>query len=203
MGLHIYFGYFIGAAIAGLICWRLGFRRRTEVGPGMWWTLVLVGFALMMWSAFHSTMPSFAPRITAITTVSSCVKEEHRRSIRFTIHLDQGPGGPIFLDTEIVGPMCWLSSRQRSSNIYKIDYLDAPGLDGEKEVVAISVLEGPDKGWHSEVDSRPFGLWLGIPVGGALVSLGLFGLKLRGKDLKKCRIEDKRESRATGRASNL
>jgi hypothetical protein len=195
MGLHIYFGYFIGAAVAGVICWRMGFRRRAEVTPETWWILLLIGFVLMMWSALHSTMPSFARRVTAISTVSSCVTVEHRRSIKFVIHLDQGPGGPIYLDTQLVAPCCRKSSGQRTGNIYKIVYLDTPDLDGNKEAIAISVLDGPDKGWHREVDARPFGLWLGIPIGSTLGLLGMIGLKLENQDLKKCRIEDKKAER--------
>lgn len=202
MIIHIYFGYFLGAAIAGLVSWRLGFRRRAEVAPSIWWTLLLAGFVLWIWSALHSTMPSLAPRITAITTVSSCTKEEHRRSMKFTIHLDQAPGGPIFLDTGIVAPMCWSSSRQRSGNIYKIDYLDKPNIGGMKEAIAISVIAGPDKGWHSEVDARPLGLWLGIPIGSAVGVLGMVGLSLRKKDLKKCRIETKRAERRSTRPAS-
>lgn len=199
--MHIFFGYFLGAAVAGLIIWRLGFRRRAGIEPGEWWTLFLIGFAICFWAALHSTMPSFARRITTVTTVSSCTVEEHRRSIKFTIHLDQAPGGPVYLHTEIVGPMCWNSGRYRSNNVYQITYLDAPGPDGNKEAVAISVVSGPDKGWHGEVDARPFGLWLGIPIGAAVGCLGLAGLKLRAKDLQKCRIEDKRAEAQTRRAA--
>jgi hypothetical protein len=87
--------------------------------------------------------------------------------------------------------------------VYKIDYLNSPDLDGEKEAIAISVLDGPDKGWHRELDARPFGLWLGMPIGAALSVLGMIGLNLRRKDLKKCRIEDKRAARPTRTGSKL
>lgn len=56
----------LGIAVALAVFFTLGARRRAHIPPIVWWLCLIVGAVTVMYGLFHSTAPSFAPRITAI-----------------------------------------------------------------------------------------------------------------------------------------
>ncbi len=183
----------IGAGLAALTNrFLLNPERRLEIPPGGCWLCLLCSGFAGMWVAIHTTMPSLATRVTVVGYADDCVEVRSgtgpRASSKFQFRFipeDGGSGGPVDLESEMPGPMCWLSTRRHDRRRYRITYLATSNRSLRNEVIETTVLAGPDTGWHSPSDARPLGLWLAMPPLFALTYLGMFALSSRRKDEKK------------------
>lgn len=148
----------------------------------IWW-LCLLGAVTCFYGLSHSTEPSFRPRITVIGKASDCVEERVGRSFKFAFRFVPEGGSPTRIETRIIMPH-WGSAQKFNAQTLRIVYLNAPARDTSNEVIDIEILNRDSAGWHDSLDARPFGIWLGIPIGAALASLGLFGIRYRTDDRK-------------------
>jgi hypothetical protein len=135
----------------------------------------------------HSTIPSFAARITAVGKAYDYVQREihtgyHHDSIYGFLFVPEG-GQPIDIETEIILPG-WADPAIFNGRIFRVVYLQDTKRTLKNEAVDIEILSGKHSGYHESLDARPFGTWLGIPVGAAFLGFGLFGLKYMKDDAK-------------------
>jgi hypothetical protein len=156
---------------------RNGAKKYTPAGL-IWALLCLMGFGLAGFSGANSTTPSSAPRTTLTGAAANCI--EHRRgrgSFTYSFVLTPTTGVPVRLETRIKAPICWQGGGTGSDAAeYRVVYLDDQDRDLRNEAIQVDVVHGQNAGWQGAVDSRPFGLWLGIPAGLALIVVGAIGM---------------------------
>jgi hypothetical protein len=86
-------------------------------------------------------------------------------------------GVPVRLESRIKEQVCWEGSETRSgSGVYRVVYFDDPDRDLQRKAIQIDVVQGQNTGWHGAVDAHPFGFWLGVPIGIALIVVGGIGM---------------------------
>ncbi|HTD54457.1 MAG TPA: hypothetical protein VK670_03690, partial [Silvibacterium sp.] len=100
-----------------MVCGLLGFgpgwaifcllraKRRARIPPAGWWLSLILGAVIFVYGESHSTMPSFAPRITAVGKAYDYVQRElgagrHRDTIYGFRFVPEG-GEPINIETKI------------------------------------------------------------------------------------------------------
>ena len=142
-----------------------------------WWSLSLAGFVLAGFSGAKSTVPSSAPRVTITGLAEGCVRHViGRGNYIYLFQVKPLQGLPVSVATRIKSPPCWSDDSLGSDGrVYRIVYLDDANRKLKNEAISIEVIKGQDAGWRSGVDARPFGLWLGIPAGVALIIWGGVG----------------------------
>lgn len=177
-----------GLAVAFSIYRALGARRRAAVSPVIWWACLVIGVVAGGYGLSHSTVPSFAPRVTAVGTTYDFY---HRKSgkdswdgFRF---VPDGGGAPILMETEIMQPG-WATPSFNGRTI-RVTYLQDEHRSLKNEVIEEAILTGTHAGYHDAYDARPFGRWLFLPLGGAIAGLGYLGLRSMGDDDKKVAAE--------------
>jgi hypothetical protein len=137
----------------------------------VWWSVGLAGSAVAGISGANSTMPSTAPRLTVSGLAQGCAQQTiGRGNCIYSFLLMRTNAPSISLSTHIELPICWSGpSTDSDGRLYRVKYLADPSRTLKNEAISIEVLAGPNSGWQSSVDARPFGLWLGIPTGLALI----------------------------------
>ena len=141
---------------------------------------MLLGAVICSYGLSHSTAPSFAPRIAAIGKASDCVEEDGRR-FWFRFRFVPEGASPTEIETPLIMPH-WGNAQKFNSRTLRIVYLNDMARDPRNEAVDIEILDGDSAGWHDSLDARPFGIWLGIPIGSALAGFGYFGIRYRKDD---------------------
>ena len=181
-------GTFIGSCLLGLavalaVFFPVGAKRRARI-PGLaWWVCIIVGVVTCFFGLSHSTVPSFARRITAVGTASNWIEKRVGRSFKFAFRFVPEGGSPIDMETLIIVPH-WGNAGTFNQRKLRIVYLDDIARNPINEAIDIAILDGPDAGWHDSLDARPFGVWLAIPIGAALGGFGYFGIRYRKDDMK-------------------
>jgi len=165
----------VGAGLAAAIFYLLGARRRAWIPRLPWWLYLLIGSVPGFYGLSHSTIPSFSTPTTAVGKAYGYVnRESHTRhgtdygAFRF---LPEG-GEAINIETEIILPD-WGSPIDFDGRTFRVVYLkDDTYRFLKNEAVDITILSGKHTGFHDSHDARPFGSWLGLPIGAALIALG-------------------------------
>jgi hypothetical protein len=134
-----------------------------------------------MYGMSHSTVPSFAPRITAVGKASDCIEKSVGRSNKFVFRFVPEGGSPINIETVIIMPH-WGNDGKFNGRTLRIVYLNDIARSPSNEAIDIEILDGDNAGWHDSLDARPFGVWLGIPIGAALGGFGYFGIGYKKDD---------------------
>jgi hypothetical protein len=62
--------------------------------------------------------------------------------------------------------------------------------EAKNEAIDIEILSGKNAGFHDSYDARPFGKWLGIPIGAALGIFGFVGLRYMKDDAESAASSD-------------
>jgi hypothetical protein len=171
-----------GFALAGGILFCAYADRATALftAPKLaWWPCVILGGVVGLVAAVQSTDPSFAPRITVTGRAFGCYTEHIGRSYKNLFRFEPASGGQISIQTKIWGPMCRATSKYFDDRTYRIVYLDDTKRSVSNEAISIEVISGKDVGCHDDLDARPLGKWLGVPIGASLAYIGLFGIRAR------------------------
>ena len=135
-----------------------------------------------MYGLSHSTVPSFAQRITAVGKAYDHVERRQGRDTYYGFRFSPDGGGePIDIETEIILPG-WGVPEIFNGRTFRVVYLQDSKRSLKNEAIDIEIMSGRDAGFHDSYDARPVGKWLGIPVGAALGAFGYFGLRYMKDD---------------------
>jgi len=189
------YGIFIGFSLLGMaaaiaVFYSLGAKRRASIPSSFWWGCLPVGAVACFYGLSHSTAPSFAPRITAVGKAYDHVQRGSGRDRYYGFRfLPDNGGEPVDIETTIILPD-WSAPKTFNGRTFRVVYLQSANRAMKNEAVDIQILTGEHAGFHDSVDARPVGAWLGIPIGGALVALGYFGLNIKDDDTSTPSDED-------------
>jgi hypothetical protein len=172
----------IGMAAALVVIIPLKAKRRASIPAFVWWLCVILGAAACGYGLFQSTTPSFATRITAVgRTYDSAEHSQGRSTSYFSFRLVPDSGQPVDIETRLIIPS-WGNPSIFNGRTFRVVYLDENNRGLKNEAIDIEILSGQHAGFHDTLDARPFGKWLGIPLGAAVGFFGFFGLKYRNDD---------------------
>ncbi len=180
-------GSFLGFCLLGLaaalaVFFPLGAKRRARIPSFYWWACLVLGGVLCMYGLSHSTVPSFAQRITAVGKAYDHVERRQGRDTYYGFRFSPDGGGePIDIETEIILPG-WGVPEIFNGRTFRVVYLQDSKRSLKNEAIDIEIMSGRDAGFHDSYDARPVGKWLGIPVGAALGAFGYFGLRYMKDD---------------------
>ena len=170
-----------GIAVALAVFFPLGAKRRAYISPLISWCCLIAGAATCMHALFHSTAPSFAPRVTAIGKAYDYVERTRGRDTYYGFRFVPDGGELINIETEIILPG-WADPAIFNGRTFRVVYLQDSKRIPRNEAIEIEIVSGRHAGYHESLDARPTGTWLGIPIGAALGAFGFFGLKYRKDD---------------------
>jgi len=185
------FAHFMGFALLGFspalaIFFLLGAKRRACIPPLAWWLSLILGAVICFYGLFHSTIPSFSTRITAVGKFYNYVEREgYRGDTTYSFRFVPEGGEAINIHTRILLP-----HRGMDGRTYRVVYLKDDDRRLKNEAVDITILSGEDTGFHDSLDARPFGSWLAIPVGVAFFGFGMIGLRYRKDDANPAASDD-------------
>lgn len=171
----------LGIAVALAVFFTLGARRRAHIPPIVWWLCLIVGAVTVMYGLFHSTAPSFAPRITAIGKAYDYVERRRGRDTYYGFRFVPDGGESVNIETEIIIPD-WGTPAVFNGRTFRLVYLQDSKRILKNEAIDIEILAGKHAGFHDSLDARPNGEWLGIPIGSIFGAFGFFGLRYRKDD---------------------
>lgn len=170
------------------IYFLVGAKRRAWIPPLGWWLSLVVGAIIGFYGMSHSTVPSFAPRITSMGTAYDYVEREihsgyHHDTIYGFRFVPEGGGGrgPINIETEISLPDTAHPAIFNGQTL-RVVYLADSERVLKNEAIDIEILSGRHAGFHSSLDARPTGAWLAVPVGCAFLGFGMAGLRSMKED---------------------
>lgn len=189
MNYAFYLGFcLLGAGLTAAIFFLLGAKRRAWIPRLPWWLYFLLGTVPMFYGLSHSTIPSFSTPITAIGKAYAFVQRgsyaRHGRYWREFVY--EGfrfvPEGreAIDIETNIRLPDGGIPM-DFDGRTLRVVYLKDSYRVLQNEAVDITILSGKHTGFHDSRDARPFGSWLGLPIGAAFIALGYL-LYYYGKD---------------------
>jgi hypothetical protein len=164
------------------VFFTLGTKRRAYIPQIVWWLCLMVGAVAVIFSLFHSTAPSFAPRVTAIGKVYDYVELKRGRDTYYSFRLVPITGEPINIETAIIVPD-WGTPEIFNGRTFRVVYLQDGERSLKNEAIDIEILVGKHSGFHDALDARPGGTWLGIPIGAVFGAFGLLGLRYRKDDI--------------------
>jgi hypothetical protein len=182
---------FMGCGLLGLIStfaifFLLGAKRRARIPYLAWWLSLILGAVLCFYGLSHSTIPSFSTRITAVGKFYDYVEREgYRGDTTYGFRFVPEGGEAISIHTRILLP-----HRGMDGRTYRVVYLKDDNRRLKNEAVDITILSGKDTGFHDSLDARPFGSWLGIPIGVAFFGFGMGGLRYRKDDANPAASDD-------------
>ena len=187
-------GYFVGGWLAGAMVafalfFSLGIRRRARVPSFAWWFSISVGFITCLYCELHSAAPSFAQPITVIGKAYNCVEHRVGKGHKFSFTACPQDGGSLAIETRIALPG-WKSPADFDGRTLRIAYLPDRDRNPSNEAIDVAILSGKHEGWRDSLDARPFGRWLGVPIGGAVAALGMLGLRYRKDDIRNASSTD-------------
>lgn len=184
------YAHFMGCALLGFIpalaiFFLLRAKRRAWIPAFVWWLFLILGAVVCMYGRFHSTVPSFSTRITAVGKAYDYVQREihtgyHHDTVYGFRFVPEG-GQPIHIETEIILPG-WGDPAIFNGRTFRVVYLQDTKRALKNEAIEVEILSGEHAGYHKSLDVRPMGAWLGIPVGAAFLGFGLMGLKYMKDD---------------------
>jgi hypothetical protein len=180
-------GTFMGSSLLGLaaglaVFFPLGAKCRARIPSLVWWVCMGLGVILCFYGLSHSTVPSFAPRITAIGKAYDHVERRHGRDTYYGFRFLPSEGSePVDIETSIILPG-WARPEVFNGRTFRVVYLQSNTRALKNEAIDIEILSGRDTGFHDSVDARPIGAWLAIPIGAALGAFGFFGVKYMKDD---------------------
>ena len=172
----------IGMAAALAVVIPLKAKRRASIPAFVWWLCIILGAVACGYGLFQSTAPSFATRITAVgRTYDSAEHPQGRSTSYFSFRLVPDSGQPVDIETRLIIPS-WANPSIFNGRTFRVVYLDENNRGLKNEAIDIEILSGQHAGFHDSLDARPFGAWLGIPLGAALGCFGVLGLRYRKGD---------------------
>jgi hypothetical protein len=178
-----------GAIVALAVFFPLGAKRRAWIPPLAWWLCLGIGVVVLMCGLSHSTVPSFAKRITAVGKAYDCVEIHQGRDFHFDFRFVPDGSWPTQVESQIILPG-WGNPAVFNGRTLRIVYLGDSSRALRNEAIDIEILSGRDTGFHDFLDARPFGRWLGIPIGAALGIFGFVGLRYMTDDAAAAALED-------------
>lgn len=173
----------LGLAVAMAVFFTLGPRRRAHIPLVVWWFCLTAGAVTVMYSLFHSTAPSFGPRITATGKAYDYVERRRGRDTYYGFRFIPDGGESVNIETEIIIPD-WGTPAIFDGRTLRLVYLQDSKRSLKNEAIDIEILAGKHTGFHDSLDARPVGEWLGIPIGAVFGALGFFGLRYRKDDTR-------------------
>jgi hypothetical protein len=178
-----------GIAAALAVFFPLGVKRRACISPFVWWLCLILGVVACMFALFNSTAPSFATQIRATGKAYNCRERKLGRDTHFGFLFVPDGAEPLNIETEIILPG-WANPAVFDGRTFRVVYLQDSQRALTNEAIDIEILSGRDTGFHNSLDARPVGVWLGIPIGTALIAFGFFGLRYRKDDAISARDPD-------------
>jgi hypothetical protein len=171
----------LGLVVAMAIFFPLGAKRRASIPSLVLWFCLVAGGVTCMYGLSHSTAPSFAPRITATGKAYDCEERKQGRDSKFVFSFVPDEGDQVNIETRIAVPG-WARPERFNGRTLRVVYLRDAHRSLSNEAIDIRILSGDGVGFHDFLDTRPGGVWLGVPIGAALASFGFFGLKYMKDD---------------------
>jgi hypothetical protein len=171
----------LGITVALAVFFTLGAKRRAHIPPIIWWLCLIVGTVTVMYGLFHSTAPSFGPRITAIGKAYDYVERRRGRDTYYGFRFIPDGGESVNIETEIIIPD-WANPAAFNGRTFRVVYLQDSKRSLKNEAIDIEILAGKHAGFHDSLDARAVGEWLGIPIGAVFGAFGFFGLRFRKDD---------------------
>jgi len=151
----------------------------------------------LLFSLATSAPPSFAHRIAVIGKIHDLTDVREYKASKFSFFFESEDGTMLHSETRIILPH-WGNNSYHERRTYRVVYLDDAKRDPVNEAIDIAIIDGPDIGWHNSRDVRPFGKWLGIPLGGALIASGFFVGSNRAGKRKATQEEEQAANVASG-----
>jgi hypothetical protein len=185
------YAHYIGCALLGFgpalaIFFLLGAKRRVRIPSLALWLSFILGAVICFYGLFHSTIPSFSTRISAVgKAYDYTAREGYRGDTTYGFRFVPEGGEAINIHTRILLP-----HRGMDGRTCRVVYLKDDNRRLQNEAVDITILSGEDIGFHDSLDARPFGSWLAIPVGGAFFGFGILGLRYRKDDANPAASDD-------------
>jgi hypothetical protein len=187
------YAYFLGGCFLGVIpaltiVFLLGAKRRARIPLFAWWLSLILGVVICFYGMSHSTIPSFSTRITAVGKAYDYVPHisgSRHSNVYDSFRFVPEGGEAVNIETTIVLPG-W----ETNGRMLRLVYLKDSKRVLKNEAVDITILSGKYRGYHDSLDARPFGSWLGIPIGAAVLFFGYTGLRYRKGDAKSTASDD-------------
>lgn len=193
MNYAFYLGFcLLGAGLAAAIFFLLGAKRRAWISRLPWWLYFLLGSVPLFYGLSHSTIPSFSTPITAVGKAYDYLRRGTSRghgNIYGGFRFVPEGGEAINIETQIILPDEG-TPEDFNGRALRVVYLKDSHRVLLNEAVDITILSGKHTGFHDSIDARPFGSWLGLPIGAAFIALGYL-LFCRGKDDAESAASDK------------
>jgi hypothetical protein len=182
-------GYYTLFSMLGMfaslaVFYPLGAKRRARIPRFVWWISIVGGSIVAIFGLQYATVPSFAPRVTAVGKAYNHVEVRRGRDTHYGFDFVPSGSEPIHLETSIILPG-WGNPDVFNGRTFRVIYLQSTTRPLKNEALYIEILFGRDTGFHDFVDARVAGIWLAVPIGAAFVSFGVFGLKYKDDDEKK------------------
>jgi hypothetical protein len=146
----------LGAVAAAAVFVPLGAKRRAWIPPLGWWLFLIVGSVIWFYGRSHSTVPSFAPRISAIGKAYDHSVRQRGSDTSYGFRFVPDGGGPITIETEISLPYGGVPA-VFNGQTFRIVYLDDANRTPKNEAIDIAILSGGNAGFHDSLDARPTG----------------------------------------------
>jgi len=172
----------LGIAVSVSVFFPLGAKRRSYIPLAIWWFCLILGGITCLYGLSHSTAPSFAPRITSIGKTYDYVEHRQGRDTYYGFRFEPPGGESVNIETAIILPD-WNSPALFDGRTFRVVYLQDTKRTLKNEAIDIEILAGQHAGYHGSLDARAVGAWLGVPIGSAFLTFGLFGLRYRKDDV--------------------
>src|SRR5208282_3734800 len=104
------YAHYIGCGLLGFgpafaIFFLLGAERRARIAHLAWWRSLILGVVLCFYGLFHSTIPSFSTRVTAVGKLYDYVEREgYRGDTTYGFRFVPEGGEAINIHTRILLP---------------------------------------------------------------------------------------------------
>ncbi len=156
---------FLGFTAAMAVFFLLGAKRRAWIPPLAWWLFLIVGCVICMYGLSHSTVPSFAPRITAVGKAYDHFERRRGRETSYGFRFVPEGGGSIMVETEIILPK-WGIPAIFNGQTFRVVYLDDNDMTSRMSASIISILSGCRCWRFQRLQARTVGKWLQPAWGG-------------------------------------
>lgn len=151
----VFFGVFFAVILSLIVrgAWIAYTPRGFALYFAMWGFMIITGVC-----AWHSTLPSSAPRRQAAGTVAWIASHGGGKSKSYTLGL-RLPSGAVLPFRASPTPPFFAEGRR---DIISVTYLDEKAAGNYLRAIGFRALTGPRAGFHDAVSADWLGPWIGV-----------------------------------------
>ena len=152
------FGVFLIVVLSLIVygAWKAYTPRGFALYFAMWGFMILTGVC-----AWHSTLPSSAPRRQAEGTIAWIASHGGGKSKSYTLGLRLSSGVVLPFRASPTPPFFAEGRR----DVISVTYLDEKNAGNYPRAIGFRALTGPRAGFHDAVNADWFGPWIGVVLG--------------------------------------